>query len=139
MYGMVQALEKEFISWKAEYSLGIPHIDEQHKRLVFLINELNESLDSSDTHDSTLEVLLSLRDYTVYHFAEEERLMMEYNYPNLIAHREEHKLFIEDINDLCFDFKNGHKITTKLLDFLKNWLIDHILGTDQDYAKSINR
>jgi hemerythrin len=122
--------------WKDEYSVGIDSIDNQHKVLVSIINNLHSAMLSAKANTILDKILKELIDYTKTHFDNEENLFAEYGYPESGEHRRIHKQFTDKIFDLYDDFKNGKKmLSIELLNFLKDWLINHINGTDKKYSK----
>lgn len=129
-----------FFTWKKEYNVGIPRVDEQHRELVRLLNELYEAMKMRKGNTVLKEVLTGLLDYTRTHFADEERLMKAYNYPALPAHKVEHDNLTKKVHELARDFNNG-KITLsiELGEFLKNWLSNHILESDKRFGAYAKR
>jgi len=127
-----------YITWKKEYELGVPDMDNQHKRLVQLINELYVAMKSGAGGSGAGKALKGVVDYTKQHFGNEERLQQQYGYPGLGAHKTLHKELLEQV----LDFKQRYEsreagIESKLAKFLKDWLINHIMGQDQKYAAHI--
>ena len=125
----------EIIKWTEEYSVGIKEIDNQHKGLVILINELFTLMTKGKSKDSLSEIFNYLTDYTKKHFFTEETLLYKYAYPEIDQHKLEHSKFIENLNNLKSDFKTG-KITISIetLNFLKDWLLNHIKLSDKRYS-----
>ncbi len=82
------------------------------------------------------ETIVELRDYTITHFSDEEKLMKEIDFPNYIEHIEAHKYFIETVEDFTNRFENGEMaLSLKILEFLKNWLTNHILTADKEISE----
>lgn len=125
------------IKWKPEYSCYDKTIDEQHKKLIDMINEMNElSLydDHIDRYDNILEIFSSLKEYAVYHFGYEEKMFEENGYDSFNTKIQilEHKSFVNKviaINLYELD-ENQNKTISQVLDFLSNWLEHHILDVD---------
>lgn len=123
------------LKWKDDYLLGIDKIDEQHKEL-FRIAESAYSLLKSDyfvdKYNKIVEIIEELREYTIFHFQEEQKYMMSINYKRFFAHKIEHDDFIEKLNkvDLADVDSNQDKYIMDLLEFVVNWISEHILGTD---------
>lgn len=125
----------KIIEWKDEYSVGIPVIDKQHMQLIDMINKLNDAMSEGKGKKIIADVLSEMINYTVTHFTHEERMLERNNYPDLIAHKRKHNKFVEKIKDFEEGVKNREfGITIKIIDYLKEWLIDHIQGTDMKYA-----
>lgn len=123
------------IIWKESYSIGINAIDEQHKKLIEIINELYEAQKIGTTQIIIGEVLNKLTDYTIYHFNMEEMMQSNCHFPQINEHKEEHSGFVKRLNELKKDSeKKNLLLSLKTLDFLKDWTITHILGSDREFA-----
>jgi diguanylate cyclase (GGDEF)-like protein/hemerythrin-like metal-binding protein len=120
---------------------GIKQVDDQHRRLVDLINEFGESLASMETKQGDIEqIFQELAEYAQYHFDEEESLMqkMHIDARHYDPHIEEHLHFLEDVTSMHSDSSfEKTKIMNQLLNFLIHWLAYHILGSDKNMAKQI--
>ena len=124
-----------FFVWREEFETGINEVDRQHRRLVELIDELYTAMSQGRGKDVLGKVLSELIKYTKTHFAYEEYLMNIHQYPELMAHKMEHKRLTDRVIDFERNFEQGNTgITVNLMDFLKGWLSNHILKTDQRYA-----
>ena len=124
-----------FILWNESYNIGIGNIDTQHKKLVDIINELYESFVDQTTGQKLHKILKELEDYTIYHFGTEEELFKKHGYPQTEAHLAEHKGFVERIKQFNADLIDGKtSLTFQLMNYLKNWLLGHICGSDQEYV-----
>jgi len=133
------------ISWKDEYSVNIQEIDEQHKMLIQMIDDLFVVI--SRNKEQTLEecevckVLERLIDYTRIHFAVEESLMRIFDYPDYEAHKAIHDQFIDEV--MMFERRlksNNNKsseqlVAIEMLFRLKEWLVNHIVGIDKAYSR----
>lgn len=121
-----------FFDWEDRYSVGIREIDDQHKQLVALLNELYEAMHAGQGKAALGKVLTGLTDYTRLHFAAEERLMRTYHYPDYPLHREKHRKMAAKVADLAEAFAEGTLFSpVQISNFLKGWLQRHIMGTDQ--------
>jgi len=125
----------EMVSWSSDYSVGIAEINEQHKKLVSILNSLVVSL-SEFTQDSNLSRLLKeLADYSVYHFQTEEKYMKKFNYPGYEAHFREHEDFKSKIITFIDQYEKKEAVlTVDLLEFIWEWLKNHIAGSDKKYS-----
>ena len=124
------------VEWSANYELGIEQFDDHHKHLVELINLAFESFTGEASRDELGALFDELLDYVTYHFTAEESWMQEHNYPEFQKHRDEHDHFCRRVIEIQKDFRKGMaNITLEILQFLMNWLTDHILGSDADYAR----
>ena len=127
-----------FISWSEKISLEVPEIDEQHKKLVELINLMYDSVVAGLERKSLAKVLDDLISYTVYHFNTEERYFIKFHYPEMEHHKQLHNSLTEKVVDLQKQFEAGSAtISYEVMDFLNSWLIDHIIGTDSKFAAFI--
>jgi hemerythrin len=124
------------IQWTDDLNTDIQVIDSQHLRIVEYINCLDDIKDSHD-RDEVGRILGELVDYTLSHFAFEESLMVDANYPFINGHKMVHKLFVKRVGDFQQRFKIGEDITDELLIALKSWLINHIKSDDNDYAATV--
>jgi len=128
--------EKKYFQWKDEYSVGIESIDLQHRKLIGLINQLQTAVDYSTGESFEREALDELVDYTVTHFRYEEDLMEEHGYPDFEAHRAQHDDMVKKVSEVIEKYKNNQDNAMKdATAYLKNWLINHINGTDKQYSQ----
>jgi hemerythrin-like metal-binding protein len=124
-----------FIDWKPEFSVSHAEIDRQHPGLVRLLNDLHPVMLGGADAARMRPVFDGLVHYTESHFRAEEALMQEAAYPNLPAHRIEHQQFVAQLKQGCADLQAGRfTAPMKLLSTVKNWLFNHILGSDKQYA-----
>jgi hemerythrin len=124
--------------WDDSIALGIPTIDAQHKALFGWINTLNIAINNGDGSEAVGEVIWNLITYVTEHFSEEERLMLSCNYPGLAAHRTEHDQFVSRLREIQVNFIDGHEMSESVLNFMVDWLVCHIKGTDQGYSRFIH-
>jgi len=125
--------------WQDDYSVKVRAMDEQHKKLFELLNELQNATASGNGHATTGEVLRRLVDYTVHHFSAEERLMEKYRFAGLPTHRGEHTVLRERVLAFQQEFDAGSaEATPELTKFLQRWLTHHILTVDQRYSDFLN-
>ena len=121
---------------KEEYKIGVEKIDEQHKKLFQLADKAYMLLKdefSLDKYDTIVHILEELKDYTIFHFKSEEEYMESIEYKRLFTQKIEHAKFIktlEEINYKDLDEKQDESLV-KILNFLNDWLIEHILKTDK--------
>lgn len=127
-----------YIVWRSSYELGFKEIDEQHQRLIEIINELYEAQQQGTGRTLVRDSIVKLIEYSVYHFDNEQKLFEQYSYPAADEHIKEHKGFIEKAESLKTEIGNNNiLVTLKTLDFLKDWTINHILGTDKDFSEFV--
>ena len=125
-----------WIEWNDALSVGVEKIDKQHQTLIDILNLLYDKIQEGKDK-FVIEIILSdLIDYTKYHFAAEEDYFEKLNYHDVEKHKKAHKGFVDKINKFYDDYKNNDaEISSKLLDFLKDWLINHIMVDDQSYGQ----
>ena len=127
--------EKRYIKWKDDYSVGIDSIDQQHKKLISLINQLTTAVDYSTGEEFEREALAELVDYTKTHFTYEEGMMEDNGYPDFVAHRAQHRVMIAEVDAVLAEYEKDHDTAMRhAVDYLKDWLINHINGTDKQYS-----
>jgi hemerythrin len=128
------------LEWTDEYSVGIPEIDEQHKVLFQLVNQLSEAIHQRHGSEACQGILAQLVEYTRIHFALEESLMRMANYLGFDEHKHLHEQLISDVVTLNQKMESGKaKISFELLHFLRVWLTKHILHSDKEYAAYFKR
>ncbi len=133
-------IQAAFIAWSEEYSVKVPLMDEQHKKLIVLINELNSAVSAGNNKTAVEQTLQKLIDYAAVHFAEEEKLMQDAGYPDLNAHKPIHISFVDKVVSLQNAFLAGKAMVgSDIMIFLKDWLIQHIMGTDKKYGSAVSK
>lgn len=120
--------------WTDQLNIGIDVIDQQHRRIVEYINQLDDARNSGQTQEEIAAVLSQLVDYTLSHFAFEESMQEEANYPFFKAHKKVHDLFTQRVAEYQTRFNKGEDITKALSSMLVTWLFNHIKRDDADYA-----
>ncbi len=107
-------------------------MDQQHKRLVALVNELFEAMQRGSGNQGAAKVLRGLLDYTRTHFRTEEDLMKAHSYPGFVAHKKQHDDLTEQTMDLSKAAQEGRlTVAIDTSKFLKEWLATHIMGSDK--------
>ncbi len=120
--------------WKAEYSVGVPALDDQHKELFKLLAALNGALDKGESVDIDF-ALTKMHVYTLFHFSSEEYLMAKYGFHGLERHVEEHRRFKARVDEFKRKFSESrHDLALEIRDFLTEWVESHILNTDMGYS-----
>jgi len=124
------------IQWSDELSVAIDSIDQQHKTLVAMINKLNDAFEAEQTDQVLGGIFEQLSDYTIKHFAYEETLFAQYDYPQTQEHQNEHRVLVQQVKELQKKMQNGDfMVSVELMVFFKEWLLHHILQTDKAYAQ----
>lgn len=123
------------IIWNENLSVDISVIDRQHQQLVDMINDLHNAMLQGKGQHILGKILNGLNDYTAEHFATEEKLFAQFNYPETADHIREHAHFINKLNEFkAIHTKGSEGTSIELIDFLSNWLATHILEVDRRYA-----
>lgn len=126
----------QFVEWKDEYSVGLESIDSQHKKLLNLINQLQTAVDYSTGEEFEREALDELVNYTKTHFTYEEGLMKDNGYPDYEPHKAQHEKMVKHVEEVLLEYeKNQDTAMSNATTFLKDWLINHINGTDKQYSE----
>ncbi|UCD30007.1 MAG: hemerythrin family protein [Planctomycetota bacterium] len=131
-----------FFEWQPEFSVSVAEIDQQHQRLIGLVNQLHEAIEKSNQlatmqsvlseMDAITSTINEMIDYTIYHFSTEEKYMLEYKYPQYQQHKGEHQLFIDKVQNFKRNFENTKtRLSLDIADFIMNWWQEHILKTDK--------
>jgi hemerythrin len=127
------------LTWEDKYKVGVAEFDEQHKKLIDLINKLYEAMKSGHGKEILKDILNESIEYAKYHFQNEEKYFTKYGYPNTSEHIEEHNSFRKSVLDLKKRSDEGKTVvTSELMLFLKQWLISHIQVTDKKYGPYLN-
>ncbi|HIJ79835.1 MAG: bacteriohemerythrin [Desulfobulbaceae bacterium] len=127
------------INWHERYSVNIAEIDEQHKQLIKMINELHDAMMAKKGKDALLPILNQLASYCIKHFSIEEKMMQQHDYPDFADHQAKHQKMTAKVKALINDVQTGKSsVTIDVMNFLKSWLDKHIMGTDQQYAPFLN-
>lgn len=120
------------IEWSDALSVGFDEIDEDHKKLVNIVNRLNTTVVDGEKQVEIEDILEELLEYTGWHFRHEERLMQESEYPGFLEHKKIHEDLVKQAVELFEKYQNGDDaVPGILMPFLKDWLAEHILGEDK--------
>jgi hemerythrin-like metal-binding protein len=121
------------IVWRDEFSVGHEVIDAQHKKLVAMINRLISSSRVTTGSETISEILAEMTDYVQVHFETEEKLMARVNYPRIEEHKAQHRAFQMKTAALIRSASlKAEPVPVVLLNYLRNWLTQHILKTDME-------
>ncbi|MDR2101980.1 MAG: bacteriohemerythrin [Treponema sp.] len=130
----------DFVEWEDRYALGIPLIDEQHKKLVEMTNELYRGClrGGDEARDYFMKTVRGTVDYVKYHFAAEEKILENIKYPGFTEHKREHEGFVKQVVDEVKNFQEGKKFVPNLfVRYLRDWILTHIAVQDKQYADFI--
>ena len=127
-----------FMQWTPEMSVGVPELDDDHKVLIRIINQLARNVGEKAEEEVVRSSLFGLMRYAQFHFAREEKVMAASDYTEIGDHKGEHGGFVEKIRaitEALDEAEDGvpEEINETLLEFLKEWLNHHILIVDMSY------
>ncbi len=123
------------IQWKDSYSVKILQFDNQHKKLVGMINNMHDAMSEGKGNKVVSEILQDLIRYTQHHFRSEEELMQKHGYPEMDKHLAEHQKLTSKVTDYLSRFNSGERISINFMQFLTDWLTEHIQRTDHKYTE----
>lgn len=125
-----------FIQWEKSFSVGTAALDADHRRLLEILNRIHESWQHNPSKAVLDRLFDELLDYTDGHFAREESRLADMDYPDLVLHQRQH----DRLRETVLAFRTRHlasdtpdALTEEMAQFLKTWLMDHILGEDMKY------
>ena len=128
------------IEWSKGYSVKVAQFDQEHQRLFKILNTLHSAMVEKKANEILGQILEELIQYTKTHFADEEAAMIRYGYPELERHRELHEALTAKVLDFQKEFKAGKNfLSASLMNFLNDWLVNHIKGADFRYSEFFNK
>ncbi|CUH97283.1 hypothetical protein P22_3410 [Propionispora sp. 2/2-37] len=130
----------DFLEWDDDLLIGITEVDEQHQHLINVLRDMYEKVQSCESiHEERIltgELLKELQDYARQHFVEEEEILTQKKYPDLLPHQEEHTRFVQELVRLRESYAAGEEaLSFNVFFFAYQWLIHHIREKDMQYAK----
>jgi hemerythrin len=125
-----------FIVWKDDYSVQFKLIDEQHRGLVNMTNDLLKGCKTGGSAKDAafMETVRKAVEYAQIHFYTEEKYMKLAAFPELEQHKKEHAAFVSTVQETVATFERGNADPLDLAVFLKEWLLSHIAVSDKKYA-----
>ena len=121
------------VRWSPQYSVGVHEMDAQHQVLIDIINKLYAALRQGKAHAVQADLLQELLDYTKSHFSKEESLLRLHRYEGLAQQERLHRGFEKKIAEFGQRLESGGAIGVEAMNFLKDWLINHIQKIDRQY------
>jgi hemerythrin len=129
-----------FLSWREDYQVGLPLIDAEHRYIFALINDFHDEYASGRPQRRILRVLNRLVAYAEDHFQHEEALMRKCGYPRLAQQQKQHEKLYSSIYALNEKLSvNSARIDAETLQFLKHWMLEHIVKEDVDIGDFVRR
>lgn len=124
------------IKWNDSLVLNIPEIDEQHKQLIDIINELFSAMQQGKANEIIDKIIDRLVAYTQVHFKTEEKYFDKFSFKNSAKHRLEHLDFIKKVNEFKLGLKSNKIITSiDVMKFISHWINNHIQMSDKEYVE----
>jgi hemerythrin-like metal-binding protein len=125
-----------YMDWSDNLSVGVDSVDKQHKKLVSMVNYMFDAMKSGKGRDILNKILDGLVDYTIVHFAYEEKLFAATDYSGAIEHKKQHDDLTKQVLAIQEKVKSGASFTLSMevMEFLKNWLVNHIIGSDKKFG-----
>jgi len=127
------------IEWTPELSLGVKLIDDQHHQFIDILNQLSEAITNNLSREELEEIFIQLRHYTENHFGTEEKLFEQFDYPDKEQHVALHDEFRVKLAEIKLNLDKGNlQPAFELLDFLEDWLVNHITTIDPLYVDNFH-
>jgi hemerythrin len=123
------------IEWSDEFSVNMATVDDQHKRLIFIIQSLEKAISKGRAQHVLTDIITELMEYTRVHFSYEESLFNEYNYPEKEQHKQQHTEFVDKMKAFKAQHDAGSIVVSKdIVIFVSEWIADHIGYRDKKYG-----
>jgi len=132
----------DLITWTDKFSCGVKLVDDQHKQLVELVNEMFNHVTGNDVQEKNYfsRVINDAVSYVKTHFATEEKLMLATKFEGYAEHKKEHDTFVLAVVENIKDYQAGKRLTlSSFTRFLKDWVLSHIAYMDKKYFDYFNK
>ncbi len=128
------------LQWEDSYSVKVEEIDNQHKKIITLINQLYDAMLANEMETTVHDILAEMQTYADTHFSTEEKYFDEFNYEDTEAHTKTHEAYREKVLTFMHILEETPAdgmtaFMLSLLSFLEDWWIGHILHSDQEYVE----
>lgn len=128
------------MEWGSKYSVGVESMDKQHSVLFEILNDLHSAMMKGQAQKITGDLLRKLVKYTRDHFTAEEVIMAASGYSGLAEHRVKHRNLIKQVDEFAARYERGESnLNMPLLNFLRDWLTNHIQKEDLQYGPWVNK
>lgn len=126
------------VEWSKDIEIGVDFVDADHKVLINLLNQINDCVEQNEESTVVGSVLDALVEYTKFHFMREEKMLESCGYVDLAAHQQIHEDLSQQVLKIYADYQNDPWTVNPedVLEFLKSWLVDHIMGHDFAYREA---
>lgn len=122
-----------FITWDNSYSVSVKSLDDQHLKLVEIINQFHAFVNMGESVDALKTTVKNLKEYSNVHFKAEEELLAKHNYNQLEEHKKLHSVYIAKLEEIE-KMSKKEECTSEVMFFMKDWLMNHILIEDKKYT-----
>ena len=127
------------IQWNETFSVNVAEIDRQHQQLIGIINELNDAMRRGQGKAVLEKIINGLVNYATTHFITEEKYFDKFGYPEANRHKNEHTDFVIKVSVFKNEFEKGNiALPLQIMDFLNDWLENHIKGADKKFGPFFN-
>jgi hemerythrin len=127
------------LRWSEQLEVGVEKFDNQHKKLVDLLNEFYAAMQEKKDKEILIKIVRSLIDYTIVHFQDEEKVLIINKYPDYAAHKREHENLKMEVNSFMKKYRKNDMTSSDLLNFLKDWIVNHLQVSDKKYKPYIKK
>ena len=131
------------VTWSSTYSVGIKVIDDQHKELLNLVNDMYNHVNNDDEEAERtyfLSVIRHIVDYIKIHFATEEKIMKGTKFQGYAGHKRVHDTFILNVVDIIKKYDEGKRVSLiYFTNFIKDWILTHMAIMDKQYFEYLKR
>jgi hemerythrin len=126
-----------FMDWTEKYSVGIAVFDDEHKKLIAIVNTLHHAVSAGTDKLELQRICDGLVDYTISHFRHEEEYFAEWGFPEAGQHIAEHDALRQQVFGYRNQIRtaNNAELAFQLLRFVRGWLSHHILVEDKKYGR----
>ncbi|MDF2633413.1 MAG: hemerythrin-like metal-binding protein [Pelosinus sp.] len=136
-------INMDFWEWDEKFTTNVQEFDDHHKELLNLFNKVYQQVfecgDLEEERNLTETTLVELLEYVKYHLLAEEKLMIQFAYPEYLEHKKQHEYYIDEVNKFVNQHNNGAvALSFPTFMFLKDWIIKHILRSDKEYGQFFN-
>jgi hemerythrin len=133
---MEERTSMAFFEWTENLNVGVESINDQHKKLVRMVNDLHDAIGMGQAGSVLGKILDDLIEYTKTHFAYEEKIFADTGYADAATHKQEHDKLTATVVSVQEKYRGGagDSLSNEVMDFLKSWLVNHIQGTDMKYG-----
>lgn len=130
----------KYLSFTSSLSVGYEPMDNQHKKWIDLLNQVYYAFINNADSNEIKSVIKDLVDYTIWHFNFENKMMEKYRFPNYQNHKVQHDDILNEVNKIYSKLEKGDEVLiVNILEFLKKWLISHILKTDMELGSFLEK